>query len=994
MNKKIILLLAILLFSFVFVAGVEARELEADYPGLDFDEDTGIAEVISYLFTLAVGIGFLVVVAMLMYGGILYLTSLGNPERTKSAIDKISSAIFGLSILLLFVVVAQVINPALLVIDPKPPGEIDDVDIVEHPPIEREPGDELIVEENPLGHYLEHGVNSKEQREVVFSEIMGTKRIIVKEREINPTLVGVSGVNKYLRTQTDRCSCDKSEVRCADGTFLCASLGCDGDPCEGDDGEPRNTITELEEINKEITEDLIERRDAILREKEDLEKNVRRFQELEQRMVDCQPQGLTAMREQMWMYDEAERMGANIETKTHKEMDIAGAPVNPLSFYCSIGGTLVQKEVYPRERLDIYSLLWDEQTLRVNCPYEYDMGRVSDEIRELSILQIIKMEELAEKIAELIMRVQEVSESAALAGVKSCDANCSCIPNPLVWMDWDNPCLQCVGRCDGTASPDGGPADGSGEGTGEIARKVKEIQKLEEEISDLISEINGIMIDVSRILGERVLIKESSDILTEENGYRTKAGKSYLIVEEDIDRIKIRDDMNHEGDIDDDGTPIIVEGWIGRETAERENNTFDEIREGAWECHSSEVDERWVILDAERAKGAYQHDNLIIQNPHPRNIFCCGLSERSHVDDEDLSVYKDAHYNIIPAESFGVLPGFDILEWDEGRECVERWYCEDEISLSDQEIETVSIGENVWMKENMDTEMGNSSCYDNDPDNCEKYGRLYDFETAEKVCPPGYRLPTSEDFGSLGSSSNALKDDEEWNGVNGTNFSALPAGRYLPDIDSFIDLDDRAYFWVSQGDAGTSRSLRSEDDGVYEGGFPLDNQLSVRCIKEEDSPNQYDDASYSLKQQLSCMRERLDDTEKRLEQQSSNDDDVFNIGVISYISDHRLYLVGEEERTCSWFIGELQPGGCSWSNETVYGQTRISPHYGGRDCNDTRRSFAVSFSDIENAEHLISAAKECNPLSYVSYKIPNTGEDLAQPHIQISIAGAYGCGAN
>ena len=167
-----------------------------------------------------------------------------------------------------------------------------------------------------------------------------------------------------------------------------------------------------------------------------------------------------------------------------------------------------------------------------------------------------------------------------------------------------------------------------------------------------------------------------------------------------------------------------------------------------------------------------------------------------------------------------------------------------------QTYKTVTIGDQVWMAENLNyaytgvpyNYSGNTSdstswCYKNEPENCAKYGRLYTWAAAmdsvgtwttngkgcgygsecsptgtiRGICPEGWHLPDTTEWNTLFSAvggsftaGTALKSTSGWNeyegesgnGTDSFGFSALPAG-YRYNGGDYDNEGYDAYFWSS-----------------------------------------------------------------------------------------------------------------------------------------------------------------------------------------------------
>jgi uncharacterized protein (TIGR02145 family) len=162
-----------------------------------------------------------------------------------------------------------------------------------------------------------------------------------------------------------------------------------------------------------------------------------------------------------------------------------------------------------------------------------------------------------------------------------------------------------------------------------------------------------------------------------------------------------------------------------------------------------------------------------------------------------------------------------------------------------KKYKTVKIGSQIWMAENLNYDANGSKCYNNNSSNCDKYGKLYDWEAAKKACPSGWHLPSDAEWitlfnyagGELAGDGKKLKAKNGWNKTkngnngNGTDeygFAALPGGYHYRN-GSFNNVGIYGVWRKANNDLGWQMGYDSKL--VINVTYSKSDLLSVRCLR-------------------------------------------------------------------------------------------------------------------------------------------------------------------
>jgi uncharacterized protein (TIGR02145 family) len=190
--------------------------------------------------------------------------------------------------------------------------------------------------------------------------------------------------------------------------------------------------------------------------------------------------------------------------------------------------------------------------------------------------------------------------------------------------------------------------------------------------------------------------------------------------------------------------------------------------------------------------------------------------------------------------------------------------------FKEEEIQTINIDKQVWMKENLTLDRFRNGdlipevktskewekagdnlepawCYyENDSINGEKYGKLYNWfalNDPRGLAPEGWHIPSDEEWTKLidelgvNDAGTKLKSKEEWQdnakGTDAISFNALPGG-YRNRSGDFRNINNSAYWWtITEYYTGNALvrylNLRSK---VEREGFGKNCGFSIRCLKD------------------------------------------------------------------------------------------------------------------------------------------------------------------
>ena len=293
---------------------------------------------------------------------------------------------------------------------------------------------------------------------------------------------------------------------------------------------------------------------------------------------------------------------------------------------------------------------------------------------------------------------------------------------------------------------------------------------------------------------------------------------------------KFEDSFAESGEWSDDETKAAIAEWVESAVA---SGKFDTIRKNI---------ESWGYADSvsafETFVGAFADgDSVTLSSSSSGTKAGMTSSSMDSIGSSSLQNDKSSSSIKDPRTSY-LNPNINYGEMTDSRD--------------GQVYKTVTIGNQIWMAENLNYKTENSYCYNDSTENCAKYGRLYVWSEAMDVCPEGWHLPDTTEwytllYGTIGDIAvvgieevgRNIRSKNGWlnqgtGGIDVTDalgFSVLPGGS--GDFGSYVGKGYNANFWTALSYSNRESysvyisynnavAFSIDDKGIFE---------SVRCLK-------------------------------------------------------------------------------------------------------------------------------------------------------------------
>ena len=269
-----------------------------------------------------------------------------------------------------------------------------------------------------------------------------------------------------------------------------------------------------------------------------------------------------------------------------------------------------------------------------------------------------------------------------------------------------------------------------------------------------------------------------------------------------------------------------------------------------WVVASDIFNDTWEMQDGCKELGEYGLGNIVSGRVNMERSYVCENGAFRPVTSTELARGRVC-VDYIQGQIFKVNGKFqkcDSQKWKAVADIGATGVMKD---AAGREYKTVLVGDQLWMKENLNYEVPGSYCYNNSSDMCAKYGRLYSWRTTTNVCPTGWHLPKLSELSALvtyvqsvylgeQNAGKLLRSTDHWkdskNGTDYFGFSVLPAGAY-DDYGKQFYAEGSAAYIVTSTERNTMGvhclQFSGSTDAVTLYGCLKDDSYSVRCILDE-----------------------------------------------------------------------------------------------------------------------------------------------------------------